>query len=155
TCRQRRACSSSRAREGAGGAPAARACALGSTSKKRRPGRRLMLLIAALPSASHGPEQVEHGPVELVAAEGGGGDVGAPAVEHPEVAAQVPQGPAPPRLLPQRQAVAHPGQDDLVRRELVGAPLADVNADAGALELLPRLDALPAQLGPVPGPPPL
>jgi hypothetical protein len=51
------------------------------------------------------------------------------AVEHAKGAAQVPEGEAPPGLMPEREAVFHPGQGHGVRRSVKGTPLADVNLD--------------------------
>src|SRR4051794_35138541 len=84
-----------------------------------------------------GPQQLQHGTVELMAVERFVPHVGAAAVQYAEGAAQVPEGPAPAGLFPQREVVLHPGEDHVVRGELVRAPFADVHADVQLLDSLP------------------
>ena len=90
---------------------------------------------------SPGTQQLQHLAIELVTPEIVIGDILTAAVEYAEASAKIPQCPAPAGFLPQLQAVAHPGQYDSVRRMLMGAPFAHMNADAFPRQCLPRCDA--------------
>ena len=59
----------------------------------------------------------QHGAIELVPAPVLVIHVAAPAVQHAEVPAEVPQRPAPSGFLPESQAIAHPAQHHRVGRE--------------------------------------
>ena len=61
-------------------------------------------------------------------------------VEDAEAAAEVPEGPAPIGALPELEVGVHPAEGDVVRGVDEGAPLADVDADAGGFEALPGDD---------------
>src|SRR4051812_5296301 len=75
-------------------------------------------------------DQLQHLPIQLVALPVFVLDIAAPRIERAEVAAEVPQGPAPAGLFPQLEVVLHPRQRDVVRRAVVAAPFADVYAAA-------------------------
>src|SRR5205823_9327087 len=94
----------------------------------------------ALPRRSPRLEHLEHGPVELAAVPVFVGDVVSAAVADAEAAGEVPQGPAPAGLLDLLERVVHPGQDEPVGREVMGAELTDHHTDALGLEVLPGLD---------------
>src|SRR5947209_7738114 len=85
-------------------------------------------------------EEFQHLAIQLMAMEWLVPHVGAAAVEDAEGAAEVPEGPAPAGFSPEGEIILHPGEDHVVRGELVGAPFADVHADALLLQRLPRLD---------------
>ena len=67
-------------------------------------------------------------------------DVIAIAVQNAEGTFEIPQAPAPAGFTPEGQAIRHPFQHDRMRRAIVRAPFAYVNADAACFQLFPRVD---------------
>src|SRR5688572_14128412 len=99
-----------------------------AANKLREIGRNAAFIEREFPSS--GLQHFEHFTVELQTAKLFVSHIVALTVRHAKRAAQIPQSPAPPGLLPQVEAIAHPGQRDLVRRPVVRAPFANVNAHA-------------------------